>query len=85
MLFDAENPGGFYNRPRDIYDLYTPRFVKGRGCDKVGLCPICVESVDRGGAGKKLWLSMKFSAFKWYLASPIFCPANAHRRWQSVL
>jgi hypothetical protein len=56
---------GVYNPPRSAFDLYTPRFVQGVGRTKVGLCPICVEAVSRGGAGIHLWLSMKFSAFKW--------------------
>ena len=70
-----------FNPPRDDFDLYTPRFVKGRGTTKVhacsmlcygslehlqvGLCPCCMESQGRGGEDKKLWLSTKFSAFKW--------------------
>ncbi|KAL1943758.1 hypothetical protein VTO73DRAFT_4203 [Trametes versicolor] len=58
---------GLANPPRDAFDLYTPRFVKGRGTTKVGLCPICHERVDRGGEGKKLWLSMKFSAFNYHM------------------
>ncbi|KAI0328945.1 hypothetical protein GY45DRAFT_1305770 [Cubamyces sp. BRFM 1775] len=58
---------GTPNAPRDGLDLYTPRFVKGRGTSKVGLCPICHESVERGGEGKKLWLSMKFSAFNYHM------------------
>ncbi|KAI0643214.1 hypothetical protein C8Q79DRAFT_977766 [Trametes meyenii] len=58
---------GTPNPPRDALDLYTPRFVKGRGPSKVGLCPICHENVGRGGEGKKLWLSMKFSAFNYHM------------------
>ncbi|KIM37444.1 hypothetical protein M413DRAFT_423271 [Hebeloma cylindrosporum] len=65
-LFDMPHPGGNYNPPRAALDLYTPRFGKGKGVDKVGLCPICVESHARGGEKKKLWLAMKFSAFKCY-------------------
>ncbi|KAF8808952.1 hypothetical protein BYT27DRAFT_7232550 [Phlegmacium glaucopus] len=63
-LFGAEHPGGLYNPPRGALDLYTPRFVKGKGVEKVGLCPICIEPYDRGGESKRLWLAMKFSAFK---------------------
>jgi Domain of unknown function (DUF4451) len=63
-LFNVQHPGGTYNPPRSPFDLYTPRFVKGKGADKVGLCPICIEDPERGGEGKKLWLAMKFSAFK---------------------
>ncbi|EMD35820.1 hypothetical protein CERSUDRAFT_96045 [Gelatoporia subvermispora B] len=57
---------GSYNAPRDSFDLYTPRFVKGVGATKVGLCPICCEGKERGGDGKRMWLSTKFSAFKCY-------------------
>ena len=59
------HPGATYNAPRTSSDLYTPRFVRGRGRDKVGVCPVCVEPVARGGEGRVAWLSMKFSAFKW--------------------
>ena len=64
----SRHPGGIYNPPRDPRDLYTPRFVKGKGRTKVGLCPICIESPSRGGRGQKVWLSMKFSAFKWSIS-----------------
>ncbi|KAL0948139.1 hypothetical protein HGRIS_010759 [Hohenbuehelia grisea] len=67
MQVKLPHPGGAYNPPRDAFDLYTPRFVKGKGRDKVGLCPICIESVARGGEGKALWLSMKFSAFNYHM------------------
>ncbi|KAF9039346.1 hypothetical protein BJ165DRAFT_1613970 [Panaeolus papilionaceus] len=66
ILFDMSHPGGVYNPPRSPLDLYTPRFVKGKGAEKVGLCPICVEAPERGGENKKMWLAMKFSAFKYY-------------------
>lgn len=61
----ALHPGGEYQAPRDPFDLYSARFVKGKGTEKMGLCPICIEPQHRGGVGKKVWLSMKFSAFKW--------------------
>ncbi|KAG6333989.1 hypothetical protein ID866_5094 [Astraeus odoratus] len=57
-------PGGTYNPTHSPLDLYTPRFVRGRGTTKVGLCPVCIESPARGGKGEKVWLSMKFSAYK---------------------
>ncbi|KAJ7227261.1 hypothetical protein GGX14DRAFT_629086 [Mycena pura] len=68
VLFNMQPPGVHvqYKAPRDAFDLYSPRFVKGKGADKVGLCPVCVESPHRGGEGKKVWLSLKFSAFKCY-------------------
>ncbi|KAI0084414.1 hypothetical protein BDY19DRAFT_898530, partial [Irpex rosettiformis] len=59
--------GAVKNLPRSPLDLYTPRWVKGRGTTKVGLCPICAEAPSRGGEGKKLWLSMKFSAFNYHM------------------
>ncbi|KAK7460596.1 hypothetical protein VKT23_009316 [Stygiomarasmius scandens] len=65
-LFNNKFPGGKYNTPRNAFDLYTPRIVKGKGKDKMGLCPLCIESVERGGKGEEVWLNMKFSAYKCY-------------------
>jgi len=61
----AKEPAGSTraNAPRSAYDLYTPRFTKGIGHDKVGLCPICFESAERGGADRAEWLAMKTSAY----------------------
>jgi len=59
--------GATFNTPRSNFDLYTPRFVKGSGREKLGLCPICVEPRGRGGEGKKVWLSTKFSAFNYHM------------------
>ena len=64
---NVKRPAGCYNEPRDALDLYTPRFVKGCGATKVGLCPICIESPSRGGKGESVWLAMKFSAYKWHV------------------
>jgi len=64
LLPGLKSPGGVYNPPCSVFDLYTPRFVKGRGTTKVGLCPVCVEPPSRGGNGEKIWFSMKFSAYK---------------------
>lgn len=66
------HPGGHWNMPRAADDFYSPRFVKGVGREKVGLCPICWEPRSRGGAGKAEWLSMKFSAFKYVSALRTF-------------
>lgn len=46
-------------------DLYTPHSTHGSGLSKTGLCPICSEDVENGGEGRKLWLAMKCSAYKW--------------------
>ncbi|KZV65713.1 hypothetical protein PENSPDRAFT_562662, partial [Peniophora sp. CONT] len=60
-------PGATYNAPRNALDMYTPRFTKGVGRQKVGCCPICYESPARGGQGSVQWLSMKFSAFNYHM------------------
>ncbi|KAF8582393.1 hypothetical protein K439DRAFT_1635327 [Ramaria rubella] len=49
----------------DPYNLYTPRFTRGIGKNKLGMCPICFEPFERGGADHSEWLAMKFSAYKW--------------------
>lgn len=69
---DSKRVPGTYNEPRDGLDLYTPRFVKGCGATKVGVCPICIESPSRGGKGEVVWLSMKFSAYKWHVSQHVF-------------
>ncbi|KAJ4476704.1 hypothetical protein J3R30DRAFT_324027 [Lentinula aciculospora] len=51
-IFKKSHPGGNYNPPRNAFDLYTPRFVKGKGKDKMG---------------KKVWLAMKFSAYNYHM------------------
>ncbi|KAI6018143.1 hypothetical protein BKA83DRAFT_4318788 [Pisolithus microcarpus] len=63
----SEHPGGQYNPPRSALDIYTPRFVRGCGTSKVGLCPVCAESPSRGGRGQCMWLSMKFSAYNYHM------------------
>ncbi|KAG8215803.1 hypothetical protein J3R82DRAFT_7712 [Butyriboletus roseoflavus] len=69
---DSKRITGIYNEPRDALDLYTPRFVKGCGATKVGVCPICIESPSRGGKDEAVWLSMKFSAYKWHVSDGAF-------------
>lgn len=44
----------------DEQDLYSPRLVKGQGCEKHGVCPICFYQ-----EGVMRWFNMKFSAY-WY-------------------
>ncbi|KAF8269113.1 hypothetical protein EI94DRAFT_1725990 [Lactarius quietus] len=56
------------NPPRDVFDLYTPRLVRGSGHTKVGMCPLCACT----GMGK-VWLSMKFSAYKCVSLSFAYC------------
>lgn len=65
-LIEPPSSGNFNSHAAlGVNDLYTPRFVRGVGREKTGLCPICYEDESRGGNGKQEWLSMKFSAFKW--------------------
>ncbi|EJD52320.1 hypothetical protein AURDEDRAFT_180943 [Auricularia subglabra TFB-10046 SS5] len=59
--------GATFNNPTTIYDLYTPRFVKGTGREKQGMCPICAEPPERGGEGKQHWFAMKVSAFNYHM------------------
>ncbi|GJJ76983.1 cell cycle checkpoint control protein RAD9A [Entomortierella parvispora] len=47
-----------FNPPRSDDDLYTPRWTKGTGREKVGLCPICMPE-------REFWQKMKCSAY-WY-------------------
>ncbi|KAG0142740.1 hypothetical protein CROQUDRAFT_135389 [Cronartium quercuum f. sp. fusiforme G11] len=57
-----------YNIPAHGHlDLYTPRFVKGVGNEKVGLCCICSETKERGGEDLNLWLKMKVSSYSYHL------------------
>jgi len=62
-----------FNTPSHSLDLYTPRYVKGSGSDKVGLCPICIEPISRGGEGTKLFLKTKVSAYSEYSMSATLC------------
>lgn len=57
----AQSVHGAFNKPRSILDLYTPRFVKGVGPNKVGMCPVCYEE------GRVNFLKTKFSAYNYHL------------------
>lgn len=58
--FFVELPeGAKWNKPGDPFNLYNPRIVKGTKDDKLGLCPICIEPVERGGAGEEKWLKVR--------------------------
>lgn len=52
-------------RPQGPADLYAPRWIKGIGGDKMGVCPVCVED----GEGIE-WLKTKVSQYKCMLSSP---------------
>ncbi|SPO27693.1 related to Meiotic expression upregulated protein 26 [Ustilago trichophora] len=57
----AQTVQGTFNKPRSILDLYTPRFVKGVGAQKVGMCPFCYEE------GRVKFLKTKFSAYNYHM------------------
>ncbi|WAR58055.1 hypothetical protein PtB15_5B287 [Puccinia triticina] len=62
-------PNSNFNTPAHGYlDLYTPRYVKGVGAEKLGLCCICAEPKDRGGRDTELWLKMKVSSYSYHLS-----------------
>ncbi|EFP78467.2 hypothetical protein PGT21_026494 [Puccinia graminis f. sp. tritici] len=62
-------PNSNFNTPAHGYlDLYTPRYVKGVGAEKLGLCCICAEPKDRGGGDTALWLKMKVSSYSYHLS-----------------
>lgn len=63
-LFNVQHPGGEYCPDRDPYDLFSPRFVQLVESDRVGLCPICIEPVDRGGEGKQVWRLLSSPAYQ---------------------
>ncbi|KAF7973816.1 hypothetical protein HWV62_14196 [Athelia sp. TMB] len=63
-LFYRRFPSTAFSSSR--VNLYAPPSTRGSGTTKAGLCPICMQSLKDGGEGKKLWLSMKFSAYKCY-------------------
>ncbi|KAF8511567.1 hypothetical protein BU17DRAFT_54569, partial [Hysterangium stoloniferum] len=69
---------GNYNPPRDIRDLYTPRYTKGSGGKKIALCPICWEDASRGGEGRQEWNHTKTSQHNYHMQyyhgiSPTHC------------
>lgn len=46
----------------DPLNLYNPRFVRGTKDEKEAMCPICAESVERGGEGEQKWMKLKNSS-----------------------
>ncbi|EJT98145.1 hypothetical protein DACRYDRAFT_18225 [Dacryopinax primogenitus] len=63
MTVKQPQGGWTYNEPRSVYDLYTPRLVKGMGKDKMAMCPVCIEPISRGGEGKRVAYKTKVSAY----------------------
>lgn len=65
----AAPPCGIFNAPAHGHlDLYTPRYTKGVGSEKVGACCICAEAKERGGEDGLLWLKMKVSSYSYHLS-----------------
>ncbi|PWN20887.1 hypothetical protein BCV69DRAFT_298688 [Microstroma glucosiphilum] len=52
----------------DPFDLYIPRFTRGRGMKKEALCPICYDAspIGRGHASAN-WYQTKVSAYNYHL------------------
>ncbi|KAN0060117.1 hypothetical protein ACQY0O_008091 [Thecaphora frezii] len=50
-----------FNSPRSLLDLYTPRFCKGVGMAKEGLCPLCYED------GTVKFFKTKISAYNYHM------------------
>ena len=67
-------PDATWNKVGDPLNLYWPRFVKGSGDDKCGLCPICAEPPERGGDGEQKWFKVsdhRISSYAFpFLTSP---------------
>lgn len=51
-------PESKWNKVSDPLNLYWPRFIKGVGDEKCGLCPICAEPPERGGDGEQKWFKV---------------------------
>ncbi|KAL9931208.1 hypothetical protein V8E36_009935 [Tilletia maclaganii] len=50
-----------FREPPSLLNLYAPRYVRGQGMSKEGLCPICWES------GEEKFYKTKQSAFNYHL------------------
>ncbi|CAE6389143.1 unnamed protein product [Rhizoctonia solani] len=59
-------PGLIFNSTAH-FNLYNPRFVRGTGDRKLGVCPICVEPTWRGGAGVVVFLNTKISQYNYHM------------------
>ncbi|KAM0756653.1 hypothetical protein T439DRAFT_376808 [Meredithblackwellia eburnea MCA 4105] len=62
-----EEPEAVRNAGVGFLDLYGPRWSKGTRDEKVGLCPICVEPVARGGEGDEKWLHLRNSSYLYHM------------------
>ncbi|KAK0525988.1 hypothetical protein OC835_005439, partial [Tilletia horrida] len=50
-----------FQEPASLLNLYTPRFVRGQGMTKEGLCPICWET------GEENFFKLKQSSYNYHL------------------
>lgn len=60
--FSFDEKDGVPNPPRSANDLYSPRWLRGKGARKEGLCPLC-EPVDPSSPTSNMWLKTKTSRF----------------------
>ncbi len=49
--------GEIAKKPKNSYDFYTPRFVKGKGLKRMGKCPCCPQQPGT-------WYATKTSAYR---------------------
>lgn len=52
-----------WNEPRSPNDLYSPRWQRGIGPKKEGLCPLCDPTNDASKSIHNMWLKTKTSRF----------------------
>jgi hypothetical protein len=57
------NTAATWNSPRGPDDLYSPRWQRGIGPKKEGLCPLCDPTNDVSVSIRNMWLKTKTSRF----------------------
>lgn len=62
----TEGGGGGTGEPKwskncDPLNLFSPRFVRGEKADREAMCPICVETEERGGEGEMKWMKVSLN------------------------
>lgn len=57
------NAAATWNQPRSPNDLYSPRWQRGIGPKKEGLCPLCDPTNDVSISVHNMWLKTKTSRF----------------------
>ncbi|KAL8286787.1 hypothetical protein RQP46_004315 [Phenoliferia psychrophenolica] len=68
VTFMQPPEGAKWNKACDPFNLYAPRFTRGTADEKAGMCPVCVEPVERGGEGTERWLKLKNSSYVYHMS-----------------